>query len=471
MQNHPQRGRTAAVLFVLSLTTLMSTIDTTIVNIGLPSIERSLHTGFTGAQWVALGYMLALTSLIVGIGRLGDLFGKKPLFLAGIVLFTVSSLFCGLSGSIGMLIAMRAVQGMGGAFMVALAFALAADLLPPGQLLSGMGILTAMMPMGIALGPPIGGVLIAAFGWPSIFLLNVPLGVLAFWMARAFPPSPTAARAQRFDVRGLLLLAATLVCYSLAVTLAENEGASPRVLLLFAGAAGGVAAFILVERRTAAPLVPLRLFSSRAFSGSLGMGVLLYTVVTGANMILPFYLQQAKGYGSAAAGGLLFFGPLGCAVFSAVAGQTAERFGRRRVTLCGVAGFSTGVFAMSLFSGTAGPVLFAVIYFAYSGCFAFFQTPNNAAIVSQARPEERGLASALLNLSRSVGQTTGTTVIGALFAAFTAAAMPRGAAAAAAQQTAVAYGIRWAMFAAGIFGAAAFFIGFFTLKDTPPAEE
>lgn len=459
------RGRAGIFLFVLCLTTLMSTIDTNIVNIGLPAIARAMHTGFSSVQWIALGYLLALTSVIVGIGRLGDLFGKKRLFLAGIVLFTGSSFLCGLSASVGVLIAMRMVQGFGGAFMVALAFALAADLLPHDRLVRDMGILTAMMPIGIALGPPVGGILISFLGWPSIFFLNVPLGIAALLLALRFPAPPAPDRGGRFDFPGVLVLAGILICYSLAVTFAENDGMSVRVVLLLGAAAAGVAFFLWLEHRSRSPLVPLGMFRNRVFSGSLGMGVILYTVITGANMIMPFYLQQAKGYDSALSGLLMVFGPLGCSVFSAVAGPVAERFGNRRVMLGGVAGFTVGVFAMCMLWVDSSPVLFAVLYFSYSACFAFFQTPNNAAIVSGARPEQRGLSSALLNLSRSVGQTTGTALLGAIFASFAAMAAGSGHHAVL-PRTAVAAGIRSALFAAGCFCAVAFVVGFFTLKDT-----
>ncbi len=205
----------------LSLSMLLSSLGTSIANVGLPTLAQAFNASFQDVQWVVLAYLLAITTLIVSVGRLGDIIGRRRLLLAGIVLFTVASILCGAAPTLWLLIAARAVQGLGAAIMMALTMAFVGETVPKARTGSAMGLLGTMSAIGTALGPSLGGVLIAALGWQAIFLVNVPLGVLAFLLAYRHLPVdrlvPTADRA-RFDTMGTLLLALTLGVYALAMT-------------------------------------------------------------------------------------------------------------------------------------------------------------------------------------------------------------------------------------------------------------
>ncbi|MDR3585424.1 MAG: MFS transporter [Desulfosporosinus sp.] len=407
------------VIFVLSLTTLMSSIDTNIVNIGLPTIAKALNAGFANLQWIALSYLLVVTSLIVGIGRIGDLFGKKTIFACGIVIFTVASLLCGGATSIYALIAFRGLQGVGGSILMALSFAIVGDLVPKEKIIGSMAVLTSMLPIGFALGPSLGGFLISLCGWRSIFLVNIPIGILAFIYVIKFPPIPISEKNLKFDVLGMLVLTFTLVCYVLSVTLAEDQGFSQNVILLALLTVVGIAAFLLLESKISYPLINLKMFRNTVFSASLVISVLIYTVLTGAVVILPFYLQQAKGFSVPMSGLLMMSGPVGCALLTPFSGRVAKRFGNFRIIILGILALGVGALLMSTMSLSSNALTFAIVLFLFNGSLAFFQTPNNAAIISLAKPEQRGLASGLLNLSRTIGQTTGAAVIGAIFYSFT----------------------------------------------------
>lgn len=407
------------VIFVLCLTTLMSSIDTSIVNIGLRTIEEAFKTDFSSVQWVILSYMLAVTSLIVGIGRIGDIFGKKRLYIFGIGLFTVTSFLCGISVSIYELILFRAFQGIGAATLIALSFAIVGDLVPKEKVVDGMAAITATMPIGFALGPSIGGLFISAFGWQSIFFLNVPLGAVAFFMALKFPPIPISEKVQKFDILGMIILAATLMAYVLSVTLAENLGASGIVIALVAVAIVGIAAFIIVEKRAKAPLIHLEMFRDAVFSVSLVISVLLYASTNGFNTIFPFFLEQARNFSASTAGLLMMAGPLGCAAFTPVANSMAKRLGNTKTMIFGILILGIGVFIISTFGVLTSTITIAITVFLWNGGLAFFQAPNNAFIMSLAKPEQRGLISGLLNLARTIGQTTGIAALGALFYFFT----------------------------------------------------
>lgn len=414
-----KRSNYYLIIVVLSLTTLMAAIDTNIVNIALPTISKALSASFASVQWIALSYLLAVTSLIVGIGRIGDIFGKKSIFIYGIIIFTAASLLCGMATSIYVLILFRGLQGVGGAVLMALSFAIAGDLISKKRLIQSMGILTSMLPIGFALGPSVGGMLIGYFGWRSIFFFNVPIGILAFILILKFPKIPISEKVEKFDIAGLLVLCGTLICYVLSVSFAESDAPSRTVILFIVLTIVGIAAFLLLEHKIKFPLVKLSMFRDPVFSGSLAISVLMYTVITGALLIIPFYLQQAKGYSTSTSGLLMTIGPIGCAIFTPISSKVAKYIGNYMVMILGILAFALGAFLMSNLKTSSSILDFAASILVFNGSLAFFQTPNNASIISSAKPEQRGLASGLLNLSRTIGQTTGAALIGAIFYFFT----------------------------------------------------
>jgi len=239
----------------LSLAMLLSALGTSIANVGLPTLAQAFNASFGQVQWIVLAYLLAITTLIVSVGRLGDLMGRRRLLLAGIALFTAASALCGAAPTLGLLIAARAAQGLGAAVMMALAMAFVAETVPKDKTGAAMGLLGTMSAVGTALGPTLGGALIAGFGWPAIFLVNVPLGVLALTLAQRFLPAdrprPTTERIG-FDHLGTLLLALTLAAYALAMT-GGRGGFGPLNAALLGAAAAGAGLFVLVEKKAASP--------------------------------------------------------------------------------------------------------------------------------------------------------------------------------------------------------------------------
>ncbi len=255
----------------LSLSMLLSSLGTSIANVGLPTLAQAFNASFQDVQWVVLAYLLAITTLIVSVGRLGDIIGRRRLLLAGIVLFTVASLICGAAPTLWLLIAARAAQGLGAAIMMALTMAFVGETVPKARTGSAMGLLGTMSAIGTALGPSLGGVLIATLGWQAIFLVNVPLGLLALFLAYHHLPVdrrvPTADRTG-FDTMGTLLLALTLGAYALAMTTGRGSF-GPLNLALLLTAAFGVVLFVLAERRAASPLIRLAMFHDPILSASL----------------------------------------------------------------------------------------------------------------------------------------------------------------------------------------------------------
>lgn len=239
----------------LSLAVLLASLGTSIANVALPTLAEAFAAPFQQVQWVVLAYLLAITTLIVGVGRLADLSGRRRLLLGGIALFTLASALGAAAPALAPLVAIRAVQGLGAAVMMALGLAFVGDILPKDKTGSAMGLLGTMSAMGTALGPSLGGGLISAFGWPAIFLVNLPLGVVAFVLCYRHLPA-IAAKAESghpaFDHAGMVLLALTLAAYALAMTMGGGRF-GPLNLALLAAALVGAGLFVMVERRTASP--------------------------------------------------------------------------------------------------------------------------------------------------------------------------------------------------------------------------
>jgi EmrB/QacA subfamily drug resistance transporter len=406
------------ILATLSLSMLMPSLDTSIANAGLPVLAQAFNASFQGAQWIVLAYLLAITTLIVSVGRLGDLVGRRRLLLAGIALFTAASLLCGAAPMLPALIGARIAQGLGAAIMMALTMAFVGETVPKARTGSAMGLLGTMSAIGTMLGPSLGGMLITAFGWRSIFLVNVPLGLLNVLLALRYLPAdsrePKAGRA-RFDVAGTLLLASTLAAYALAMTLSHGHFGRLNLSLLLA-AMGGAGLFVLVESRSASPLVRLAMFRDAGLSSSLAMSMCVSAVMMTTLVVGPFYLSRALGLKMALVGFVLSAGPLISAFSGVPAGRIVDRFGAPRVVVIGLFGIACGCFALSLLpmrSGIAGYIACIVLL---TPCYALFQAANNTVVMMDVRPDQRGVVSGMLSLSRNLGLVTGASVLGAVFA-------------------------------------------------------
>ena len=397
---------------------LLSSLGTSIANVGLPSMAHAFHAPFQGVQWIVLAYLMAITTLIVSAGRLGDIVGRRRLLLAGIALFTAASVLCGLAPTLGMMIGFRAAQGVGAAMMMALVHAFIGDTVPAKRTGSAMGLLGTMSAVGTAMGPSLGGLLIASSSWRAIFLLNLPLGIGAFVLAYRYLPSVRAEGGTRrpgFDVAGTILLAFTLAAYALAVTMGQGRLGIVNAMLLV-GAACALGTLVYVESVVASPLIHLPMFRDRALRSGLVMCALVSTVMMSTLVIGPFYLSRSLGLDATSVGFALSVGPIVTALTGVPAGRMADRLGTRRILMLGLTCIAVGSSLLAILPaslrvpGYVGPI--AVMTAGYG----MFQTANNTVVMSGAGPTLRGVISGMLNLSRNLGLITGASVMGAVFA-------------------------------------------------------
>jgi len=397
---------------------LLSSLGTSIANVGLPTLAQAFTASFQEVQWVVLAYLLAITTLIVSVGRLGDITGRRRLLLAGIFLFTVASIVCGAAPALWLLLGARAAQGLGAAIMMALTMAFVGETVPKARTGSAMGLLGTMSAIGTALGPSLGGLLIAGLGWRAIFFVKVPLGILAFLLAHRHLPAdrrgPTTERTG-FDHVGTLLLALTLAAYALAMTIGRGRFGPLNAALLLA-AVLGIGLFALAEARAASPLLRLAMFRERALSASLATSALVSTVMMATLVVGPFYLSRALGLEAAMVGIVMSIGPLVAALTGVPAGRIADHFGAQRMTIVGLAGMAAGSFVLSVLPATLGIPGYLGPMVVVTAGYAVFQTANNTAVMTDVGPDRRGVISGMLNLSRNLGLITGASVMGAVFA-------------------------------------------------------
>jgi EmrB/QacA subfamily drug resistance transporter len=402
----------------LSLSMLLSSLSTSIANVALPTLAQAFDASFQQVQWILLAYLLAITTLIVTVGRLGDTIGRRRLLLGGIVLFAAASILCGAAPTLWLLIAARALQGLGAASMMALTLAFVGVTVPTEKTGRAMGLLGTMSAIGTALGPSLGGVLIAGLGWRSIFLTNVPLGALAFLLAYRYLPADGPASQTgrlRFDPMGTIVLALTLAAYALAMTIGHGRFGSLNIALVMA-AVFGLGLFALVETKTASPLIRLTMFRDPLLSGGLAMSMLVSTVLMATLVVGPFYLCGALGLDTARVGLVVSVGPVVVALTGVPAGQLVDRFGAQRITIIGLIGIAAGCLFLALLAATSGiPGYVAAVVVITTG-YALFQTANNTAVMKDIAQNRRGAISGMLNLSRNLGLITGASVMGAVFA-------------------------------------------------------
>ncbi|MHC8362460.1 MFS transporter [Pseudomonas sp. LS2P72] len=405
-------------LVSLSLSMLLSSLGTSIANVGLPTLAQVFNASFQHVQWIVLAYLLAITTLIVSVGRLGDITGRRRLLLAGIGLFTLASALCGLAPTLWLLIGARALQGIGAAIMMALTMAFVGETVTKAKTGSAMGLLGTMSAIGTAMGPSLGGLLIGGFGWQAIFLITVPLGLVTLVLAhRYLPADHQKPRTERtgFDPLGTLLLALTLAAYALAMTLGRGSFGPFNIALLLA-AGGGACLFVFTEARVTSPLIRLAMFRDPALSGSLAMSLLVATVMMATLVVGPFYLAHGLGLDAVLVGLVLSVGPFVAALTGVPAGRIADRFGAQRMTLAGLIAMATGCLMLSVLPETFGIGGYLLPMVVITLGYALFQTANNTAVMADVQPDQRGVISGLLNLSRNLGLITGASALGAVFA-------------------------------------------------------
>jgi EmrB/QacA subfamily drug resistance transporter len=410
-------SRKWVVMAAVAMGIFLSTIDGSIVNVALPTLTRYFGTNFATVQWVVLAYLLAIATLMLSIGRLADMIGKKPLYTTGFVIFTISSMLCGLAPTIYWLIAFRVIQAIGAALILALGMAIVTESFPSSERGKALGITGAVVSVGIVIGPTLGGFLIDSFSWRWIFYVNVPVGIAGTLMAWRYVPHIKPPGGQHFDFWGAITLFVSLLSLLLALTLGQNMGfADPRILLLLASFTLSLVLFIIIELRIDQPMIDLRLFQNSNFSVSLITGFITFVAIAGTIMLLPFYLENVLGYSTRQVGLLLAVVPIGLGISAPLSGSLSDRLGTRPITVAGLGVLLLGYYALSTLTANTSATGFLLRFLPIGVGMGIFQSPNNSAIMGSAPAQRLGIVSGMLAFNRTLGQTTGIALLGALWA-------------------------------------------------------
>lgn len=397
------------VLFTVVAMTFMSTLDSSIVNIALPVMQRELAATPAGIQWVSTVYLLACCATVLIFGRLGDTLGKVRLFQAGVALFTVGSALCGLSTTLPALIAARAVQGIGAASAMANNMGIVTEAFPVDQRGRALGIVSTFVSLGMMCGPTIGGVLVAAFPWESIFLINVPIGTVAFAVGMRTLPREAARGARgHLDVAGAALVVPAILLLFCSLTFMA-QGVVPLLVGMFIAGVALFVAFIAVERRAAEPLIQLDTFRNIPFSVNLITMLICFSAVGGTEYLLPFFLQDACGFPSSVAGLALTAIPLGMAVVGPLSGALSDRIGSALPCGIGLAIYAAGISFTGSLPATASLALIVGGMLVMAVGMGLFQSPNNSLVMGSVGREHLGFAGSMVSLVRYLGMSMGVT--------------------------------------------------------------
>jgi EmrB/QacA subfamily drug resistance transporter len=411
------RARRRRIFLTIGIGTFMSALDGSVVNTVLPLLRRELHTSVAGIEWVTTVYLLVVSALLLGVGRLGDLKGHKRIYLGGLSLFVVGSALCGLAPGAGALIGLRAVQAIGAAMLFSSSPAILTLSFPAEQRGKVLGAQGTMTYLGLMTGPALGGWLAKAFGWRWIFYINVPVGLAALALgALSIHSDSGETTSERFDLAGAALFTSGLVALLVALNQGHAWGwLSAPVLLLGLAALIALASFIVLERRRDAPMLDLSLFRSRIFSAATVSALLNYVCVYSILFLLPFLLIQGRGLDTQQAGLVLTAQPLVMAIVAPMSGALSDRIGSRLLSTGGMVLLALGLGLLALLSAHGSLLAIAGALGVVGLGVGIFVSPNNSALMGAAPRHRQGIAAGVLATARNVGMVLGVGMAGAVF--------------------------------------------------------
>ncbi len=422
-QNKPDDGQEHAskwaVFSIVAIGVFMATLDSSIVNISLPSIARDFGVPLNGAiEWVIISYLVVTAAILLTAGRLSDMIGRKAIWAIGLFVFTAGSALCGAATSLGFLVAARAAQGLGGALLFAASPAMITNVFSPQERGRALGLNAVIVALGVSVGPPLGGLITAYLTWRWIFYVNVPIGIIGILLTLRVLTEKFHRKPGKFDPFGAILLGVGLASLTAALSFGQELGWSSPIFI--AGVGVGVVALgciPFVERRVANPIIDMKLLRNRVFLSANMSLVLSFLALFAVSFLMPFYLEQLRGFPTQTVGLLLTPLPIMIAIVAPISGSLADRFGSTRWLASGGLAIACGGLIL-LSQLNAQSSVFDIIWrLLVTGLGqALFQSPNNSALLGSAPPQQRGSASGFLATGRVMGQSLSVALAGAIFA-------------------------------------------------------
>jgi len=399
------------ILFTVVSATFMSTLDGSIVNVALPNMSDKLNVSMASIEWVVTSFLITVSAAILIFGRLGDIKGKTKIFKFGVVGFTLGSLLCGLTDSLSMLVLARVIQGIGAAATMGTNQGIVTQAFPVNERGKALGVLGTFVALGAMAGPPLGGIIVSAFGWKYIFLVNVPIGIFVFASSLKIFPKSTISTGEKFDGLGAVLFASATILSFGALVEGQSIGYdNPYMIAAFAVSIITFALFIWTETKIEQPLLYLKIFSNSLFTISILCAFISFIVISASNIILPFYFQDTLKLTPAAAGFFMMVSPIVLSVVAPYSGYLSDKTGSEVLTLIGLALTGLGLLLISSLNETSSFFLIIAFIAVMSAGNGMFQSPNNSLVMSTVTKDKLGIAGSVNALIRNLGMVIGTSL-------------------------------------------------------------
>lgn len=407
-------------LLTVSVATFTNTLDVSIINISLPRLSETFGVSASTVFWVALAYMLTMTGLMLSAGRLSDTLGRNRLFLLGVTVSTAGLGLCALSQNVAQLILFRVIQATGAALVVAVGTAIVTDVFPSRERGRALGIQVSVVGGGLTSGPVLGGILLDALGWRSLFYIRLPIALLSIFMAWRFlkPESRSGSRQGSFDLLGAITLFLGLGAFLLTINQGQARGwTSPFILAMASGAAIFISFFLVRETRIRHPVLDIRFFQDRLFAAGTSSLFVAFVARMGVNVLTPFFLIQSLHFSPSTSGLVMATIPLSMLFLSPASGLLSDRLGSRPLCVTGMVVITMGLFLLLSLNADSSSMDVVLRLLVIGIGSALFESPNISLIMGTSPKERLGTASAVTSTLRSVGQSAGLALAGAIFAA------------------------------------------------------
>jgi EmrB/QacA subfamily drug resistance transporter len=406
------------LLVTAALGGFMPVLDAGVVNLILPNLSKYFSTSLSTIEWVTMAYLLVISGLVIALGRFGDLYGHKKIFLGGYIIFSIASLLCGLAPSIWMLIVFRGIQAIGGGMLVSMSPAIITANVTSASRGRALSVTAVAMGVGTILGPVLGGFLTTNFGWRSVFMINIPIGIIGYWIAQQTIPTNDehGPASQSFDLGGAALILLALIAILLPLSLAGDYGwGNPWILISLGIGIGSAISFVFFEKRRTDPLLDIDLFQNRLFlMGNISTSLFYmaqYTIL----LLIPFYLQDLRGLTAQQTGILYLPLPVIIILIAPLSGYLSDRMDSRYISSAGMAIMAFGIWQLSNLRANSA-IIFLILGAATLGLGSgLFLTPNNSAVMGSVPDSKRGVASGVLAMMKYIGMVLGVAVSGAVF--------------------------------------------------------
>lgn len=397
-----------AILLVVLPMTFMTTLDSSIVNVALPTMARELGTTMAGIEWVVTSYLITICAFILLFGRFGDIIGKSRVFRIGIAVFTIGSLLCGLSNTLISLIISRIVQAIGAAAAMATNQGIITETFPSSERGRALGMTGTAVALGTMVGPTLGGLIVSVAPWKYIFLINIPIGIIVYIGVLKTLNFKKTKENVPFDIKGTFLFMISIILLFCSINFAQSMGfTNPIIILAFISSFILLFIFIKIEGEIDSPMLDIHIFNNKLFSLSIFCGFTSFISIGAMNIILPFYLQDVLKLTPRIAGLMMTVSPIVLAIVAPVSGYLSDKLGSEKISALGLSIMTLGLFSLSIFTESTPLFLVAILIGSVSLGSGMFQSPNNSLIMSTVDKSKLGIAGSINGLIRNLGITTG----------------------------------------------------------------